>query len=70
LIRELGQLLVQEVGVPFYYEDFRQGWDEGRTKSAKLGLYKQQYCGCIFSERDRFRQPAAEQAGMRQVLKR
>ena len=69
LIRELGQLLVQEVGVPFYYEDFRQGWDEGRTKSAKLGLYKQQYCGCIFSERDRFRQPAAEQAGMRQVLK-
>ena len=24
------------------------------TKSKKMGLYKQQYCGCIFSERDRF----------------
>ena len=37
LIRELGQLLVQEVGVPFYYEDFRQGWDEGRAKVRKAG---------------------------------
>ena len=24
------------------------------AKSKKMGLYKQQYCGCIFSERDRF----------------
>jgi predicted adenine nucleotide alpha hydrolase (AANH) superfamily ATPase len=54
LIRELAQLVVREVGVPFYYEDFRQGWAEGRAKTKKLGLYKQQYCGCIFSERDRF----------------
>ena len=53
LIRELAQLLVQEVGVPFYYEDFRRGWEEGRIRSGKLGLYKQQYCGCIFSERHR-----------------
>ncbi len=61
LIKELGQQLVQEVGVPFYYEDFRQGWTEGRNKANKLGLYKQQYCGCIFSERDRFMQSQAEQ---------
>ncbi len=54
LIKELGQLVVREVGVPFYYEDFRKGWAEGITKTKKLGLYKQQYCGCIFSERDRF----------------
>jgi predicted adenine nucleotide alpha hydrolase (AANH) superfamily ATPase len=54
MIREIGQYLVQEVGVPFYYDDFRKGWAEGMAKSKKLGLYKQQYCGCIFSERDRF----------------
>jgi predicted adenine nucleotide alpha hydrolase (AANH) superfamily ATPase len=54
LIRELGIQVGQEVGVPFYYEDFRQGWAQGLAKSKKLGLYKQQYCGCIFSERDRF----------------
>jgi predicted adenine nucleotide alpha hydrolase (AANH) superfamily ATPase len=54
LIRELGQQVVQEVGVPFYYEDFRIGWDRGRARSKDLGLYKQQYCGCLFSERDRY----------------
>lgn len=56
LIRELGQLVVQEVGVPFYYEDFRKGWAAGMAKTKKMGLYKQQYCGCIYSERDRYLQ--------------
>jgi len=58
VIRELGQQVVQEVGVPFYYVDFRQGWAAGKAQAKKMGLYKQQYCGCIFSERDRFLQPA------------
>ena len=54
LIQELGVQVGQEVGVPFYYEDFRLGWAAGAAKAKKLKLYKQQYCGCIFSERDRF----------------
>ncbi len=60
LIRDLGQMLVREVGVPFYYEDFRKGWAAGTAKTKKLGLYKQQYCGCIYSERDRYRQQPRE----------
>jgi predicted adenine nucleotide alpha hydrolase (AANH) superfamily ATPase len=59
MIRDVGQQVVQEVGVPFYYEDFRKGWAKGQAKARKMGLYKQQYCGCIYSERDRF-QSAAE----------
>ena len=70
LIKELGQLVVQEVGVPFYYEDFRKGWAEGRTKADKLGLYKQQYCGCIFSERDRFMESPAKQAAVAAEFKK
>jgi len=58
VIKAIGQQVVQEVGVPFYYEDFRKGWAEGANKTKKLGLYKQQYCGCLFSERDRFLHPA------------
>ncbi len=54
LIRELGQAAAREAGVSFHYEDFRQGWARGRKKADELGLYQQQYCGCIFSERDRF----------------
>jgi predicted adenine nucleotide alpha hydrolase (AANH) superfamily ATPase len=58
LIRELGQEVGEEAGVPFYYEDFRQGWATGVAQSKQMGLYRQQYCGCIFSERDRFLPPS------------
>jgi predicted adenine nucleotide alpha hydrolase (AANH) superfamily ATPase len=54
LIREIGQQVGHEVGVPFYYEDFRQGWATGVARSKQMGLYRQQYCGCIYSERERF----------------
>jgi predicted adenine nucleotide alpha hydrolase (AANH) superfamily ATPase len=54
LIRELAAQVVQEVGVPFYYEDFRTGNARGTAKTKEMRLYKQQYCGCIFSERDRY----------------
>jgi predicted adenine nucleotide alpha hydrolase (AANH) superfamily ATPase len=54
LIKETGERLAKEVGIPFYYEDFRQGWRKGVEVSKTMGLYRQQYCGCIYSERDRF----------------
>ena len=40
--------------VPFLYKDFREGWKEGQAESRRLGLYRQNYCGCIFSEHERF----------------
>ncbi len=69
LIRELAQLVVQEVGLPFYYEDFRKGWAEGMTKSKKLGLYKQPYCGCIYSERDRYLLTSRERTAAARLAK-
>lgn len=54
LLRELGEQVAQEVGLPFYYQDFRDGWAAGVAESRAMGLYRQSYCGCIFSERDRF----------------
>jgi predicted adenine nucleotide alpha hydrolase (AANH) superfamily ATPase len=53
-IRELGELLGREFGIAFHYEDFRTGWQEGIRLSKELGLYRQQYCGCIYSEKDRY----------------
>ena len=53
-IRELGGQAAQKHGVTFYYEDFRPGWQEGIRLSKELGLYRQQYCGCIYSEKDRY----------------
>jgi len=56
-IKSIGHEIEKVVGVPFYYEDFRTGWKEGILESKQLGLYRQQYCGCIYSEKERFFQP-------------
>lgn len=53
-IRQTGEQIGETVGIPFYYEDFRQGWRKGLEISKALGLYRQQYCGCIYSEKERF----------------
>lgn len=60
LIRASGEALGQRYGVEFLYEDFRSGWQAGIAVSKAMGLYRQQYCGCIYSERDRFLQKGAE----------
>ncbi len=54
LIQETGDRMAREFGVPFYYEDFRPGWLRGVEVSKKMGLYRQQYCGCIYSEKERY----------------
>ena len=41
-------------GVRFYYEDFREGWQQGIDISIEMGLYRQPYCGCIYSEQERY----------------
>ena len=42
-------------GVKFLYRDFRVGFREGQEKARAEGLYMQKYCGCIFSEEERYR---------------
>ena len=41
--------LSEESGVKFLYRDFRPGFYAGQEKAKELGLYRQKYCGCIFS---------------------
>jgi predicted adenine nucleotide alpha hydrolase (AANH) superfamily ATPase len=53
-IKRIGEELSGTFGIPFLYRDFRTGWQEGIEGSKKLGLYRQQYCGCIFSEKERY----------------
>lgn len=54
LVKGVAEETAQEHGLEFYYEDFRLGWREGILESKAMGLYRQKYCGCIFSERDRY----------------
>jgi len=54
LIKSIGESIGKSTGVPFFYEDFRSGWKEGIEKSKDLQMYRQQYCGCIYSEKERY----------------
>lgn len=54
LIEETGKAAARGKGVEFLYRDFRDGWKEGVERSKQLGMYRQQYCGCIFSEKERY----------------
>jgi predicted adenine nucleotide alpha hydrolase (AANH) superfamily ATPase len=54
LIKSIGESVGRSAGVPFLYEDFREGWKEGVETSKALAMYRQAYCGCIYSEKERF----------------
>ena len=53
-IARLGENIAKEYGLNFLYRDFRVGFREGQNKAREIGLYMQKYCGCIFSEEDRY----------------
>lgn len=55
LIKGIGDELAETYKIPFYYQDFRSGYKEGVNISREMDLYRQPYCGCIYSERDRYR---------------
>lgn len=54
LIRSMGESIGKSAGIEFLYQDFREGWKEGIEFSKQMGLYRQQYCGCIYSEKERY----------------
>ncbi|MBW1709889.1 MAG: epoxyqueuosine reductase QueH [Deltaproteobacteria bacterium] len=63
LIAEIGRETSSRRNIDFLYRDFREGWKAGITKSKELNLYRQQYCGCIYSEKERFYKPGKQKKG-------
>jgi predicted adenine nucleotide alpha hydrolase (AANH) superfamily ATPase len=54
LLRQTGQTAGEEYGVEFHFENFRKGWSERGRLTREHDLYRQQYCGCIYSEWERY----------------
>ena len=54
-LKKICEELAEEYNIEFVYRDFRTGFREGQAKARELGLYMQKYCGCIFSEEDRYK---------------
>ncbi len=57
LIREIARQMADKYGTSFYYRDWRGLWDEGKRLSLEAGMYRQKYCGCVFSEEERYLKP-------------
>lgn len=53
-IKEICEEMSKKYDINFLYRDFRVGFREGQNKARELGLYMQKYCGCVFSEEDRY----------------
>jgi epoxyqueuosine reductase len=54
LVREVAECVAETQGIHFLYRDFREGWSDGVRISKEIGMYRQPYCGCIYSEKERY----------------
>ncbi len=53
-IAEAAERFGEQYGVKFLYRDFRPNFRAGNQRARELGFYMQKYCGCVFSEADRY----------------
>ena len=53
-VRRIGEEAAAKYGVDFFYRDFRPLFRDGQARARAMGLYIQKYCGCIFSEEERY----------------
>ncbi len=54
LLIDKSEKIADQYGVKFFYQDFREGWQQGIDGSIAMDLYRQPYCGCIYSEQERY----------------
>lgn len=58
VLKNICEDIAQVAGVKFYYEDFRAGFKAAHDKAKTKGIYCQNYCGCLFSEKERIEKNA------------
>ncbi len=51
---EVAESVAKKYGTSFFYRDFRPRFYDGLNRARAMGLYMQKYCGCIFSEEERY----------------
>ena len=54
LMMEVAQRAAEEYGITFLYQDFRPLFKDGQDFAREHGFYMQKYCGCVFSEEERY----------------
>ena len=61
-LNSIGRDLSEKCGVKYLYSDFKKknGYKRSIELSAEYGLYRQDFCGCIYSEAEMKRRKADE----------
>ena len=57
LMKEVALRAADAYGIEFLYRDFRTVFKAGQEYAREHGFYMQKYCGCVFSEEERYRKP-------------
>ena len=54
-INEIGKKIEQEIGIKYLYSDFKKknGYKRSLELSKEYKLYRQDYCGCVYSKQER-----------------
>jgi epoxyqueuosine reductase len=66
-IAEEGARAASQHGIEYLARDFRDRYAEATRRSRELEMYRQNYCGCVYSEGEARRQREARRAARRQV---
>lgn len=53
VLKKICEDMAEKVGIKFYYKDFRTGFKAAYDFAKSKGIYCQNYCGCLFSEKER-----------------
>jgi epoxyqueuosine reductase len=65
IIAEEGERAAKAAGVAYVHRDFRERYPSATARSRELGMYRQNYCGCVFSQKE-----AEEQRAQRREARR
>lgn len=55
MIIDIAEAMAAKYEVPFLYFDFREGFHATSLRAKEMELYRQQYCGCLYSEYERYK---------------
>lgn len=64
-LNEIGEKLAEEYGISYLCSDFKKkdGYKQSVALSKEYGMYRQDYCGCVFSKQEREQQKAQADMG-------
>ncbi len=67
LMIETAEKMAEKYNVGYLHRDFSARFLEGQEKARELGLYMQNYCGCVFSEEDRYKKRKKKQKNQQAI---